>query len=1036
MIKTKIIKVAKDKQRSGTGFYNSPTYSNSSTNINVDSELSESSTNPVQNAVITNELNQIKADAVNTVSNTDNTLDISKSGNTVTINSKTWKFNENGDLIYDGTIIPNEVVTSILNADTATLETLTVTKAAHFFQLVIDEIKSTKGQILITAANAKLDKVEETTDNYKCYWKTTDDNKKIYNQFAVDDQVICQTFNTLLDGNTNLVNDSTFTDLSNWSASDTYKPLDNSKVTVEDGEVSFISENNTCYLAQRLNLSPSTEYTIKFDMKQDVASYSNVSFIFHSPIIDTTKPYFTNGDAFINNQTLNGIDGNIDTEYKTFYITFTTLPTLPSICNMEFVCTNAESENVTTFIRNIELVAASKNKYYWNKVVSVGQSLIDGETYNYIEVSKTDKDSKSNSFPEVGDEIAQLGNRSDTDRQAAIIISAYNNQYLDNAIQAPSIVQYNGINDFNLNTHRLNVISKGFNSFRGNFTTTAGEDIANNSRKNFPIIKPFYDSSMNTIVTNYLSDPIRYNGGDDIYSTPTYVEKGTYNFRIFSTVSNASSLLSWFALCSYGTKYPSDISDYETVDLPLSNGGTIRAKNSTTLYEYKCTVTIPTSGYYAINFWYGSEYIYIPNDEDTFEISNSKIEQTNTRITTQVNNINGQISTINQKADSIEAAVNDVNVRLDNGGFTINADTSINGSLTVTDAKQGFILNGANGNTYIVGDSIGTYEQFKSRTYVVNYYNATTTSSSTSQTVRFNTTLNMGQLPINTTLDFQNFEVVIKRINSIRYQLSDYSYQLNLKKDGTVVHGISGDNSATPSVGTSYTTNGTIGNYVMEIQFLGTVITVDSVPQCQGTIYFETKVYTSTFNLIGTDGIASNFGVNKTFYVGNEGTYIRYTDDNVLKISNEGIQKYAGSIYYKKQDKGEFTDTCTSKYIKEFSPINGLTVRTVTALDSNNSNCYLQPNDEMILFKLTNSDSGKRCNVCLPQPTTYNCGRKVYLKKMTGYGNIYVWGDSQKQTGLKLIRTADGSTVTNREIDYASRYFISDGEFWIEFYSG
>lgn len=90
----------------------------------------------------------------------------------------------------------------------------------------------------------------------------------------------------------------------------------------------------------------------------------------------------------------------------------------------------------------------------------------------------------------------------------------------------------------------------------------------------------------------------------------------------------------------------------------------------------------------------------------------------------------------------------------------------------------------------------------------------------------------------------------------------------------------------------------------------------------------------------------------------------------------------------------------------------------------------------MILFKLTNSDSGKRCDVCLPQPTTYNCGRKVYLKKMTGYGNIYVWGDSQKQTGLKLIRTADGSTVTNREIDYASRYFISDGEFWIEFYSG
>lgn len=879
MIKTKIIKVAKDKQRSGTGFYNSPTYSNSSTNINVDSELLESSTNPVQNAVITNELNQIKADAVNTVSNTDNTLDISKSGNTVTINSKTWKFNESGDLIYDGTIIPNEVVTSILNADTATLETLTVTKAAHFFQLVIDEIKSTQGQVIITAANAKLDLVEQSQNGFKCLWKNTDGDKTIYNQFAVDDQVICQTFN-----------------------------LDDTSGT---------------------------------------------------------------------NQT---------------------------------------------------------NKFYWSKVLSAGTETKSGETYNYIVLSTTDYDTRSNATPSIGDEIVQLGNRTNADRQAAIIISAYNNQYLDNAIQAPSIVQYNGINDYNLNTHRLNVISKGYNSFKGNFTTTAGENLENKFMPYFPINAPFYLYDY-TMEEPQDTNPIRYNGYNDIYSTPTFLNAGKYKFRVFI---NSNSLSDSIDITNYGTTYPStDLGNYSGLGLTSQLGRTTKTMKvgNDTFYEYAATITLDSNGYYGLNYWEGYQ-IYIPENDEGFETNFSKIEQTNTRITTQVNNINGQISTINQKADSIEAAVNDVTVRLDNGGFTINADTSINGSLTVTDAKQGFILNGANGNTYIVGDSIGTYEQFKSRTYVVNYYNATTTSSSTSQTVRFNTTLNMGQLPINTTLDFQNFEVIIKRINSISYQLSDYSYNLNLKKDGTVVHAISGNNSATPSVGISYTTNGTIGNYVMEIQFLGTVITVDSVPQCQGTIYFEIKVYTSTFNLIGTDGIASNFGVNKTFYVGNEGTYIRYTDDNVLKISNEGIQKYAGSIYYKKQDKGDFTDTCTSKYIKEFSPINGLSVRTVTALDSNNSNCYLQPNDEMILFKLTNSDSGKRCDVCLPQPTTYNCGRKVYLKKMTGYGDIYVWGDSQKQTGLRLIRTADGSTVTNQEIDYASRYFISDGEFWIEYYSG
>ena len=94
---------------------------------------------------------------------------------------------------------------------------------------------------------------------------------------------------------------------------------------------------------------------------------------------------------------------------------------------------------------------------------------IDGTEYecNYVVVNNSDKDSNSNGTPEVGDEIVQLGNRNDTSRQNAIIISAYNNQFLDPTIIAPSIVQYSGINDYNLSTHRLNVISNGYNSFKG-----------------------------------------------------------------------------------------------------------------------------------------------------------------------------------------------------------------------------------------------------------------------------------------------------------------------------------------------------------------------------------------------------------------------------------------------------------------------------------------------------------------------------------------------------------------------------------------
>lgn len=858
--------------------------SNNNASVTVDTTLSPTSINAVQNKAIYKALQGL----IYAIENTDNTLNVNRSGDTVTINSNTWKFDSNGHLKYLGDIDVSGITANNADITDATFENLTVTKAAHFFQLIIDEIKSTQGQVIITAANAKFDKVvkRESDGDYLCYWKATDGEKRIYNQFAEDDLIVCQTFN-----------------------------LD-----------------------------------------------------------DTTQT----------NQT---------------------------------------------------------NKFYWWRVWKVGEETIDGELYNKIHLYGNDYDTNSNGVPAVGDEVVQLGNKSDSTRQAAIVISAYNNQFLDAAIQAPSIVQYNGINDYNLSTHRLNVISKGLNQFKGNFSTTAGdiqEQINNNKKKVFPIQKPFYAGN-GDVVTDYLSDPIRYNGADDIYSTPVFVDANTYTLRIFCTISTASSLESFFQLCTYGTTYPSSIGDdYTSISVTLQRGtDTIKAKGGQTLYEYTTNITITTAGYYCINFWGSPEYLYIPEETDGFETNYSRITQTNNRITTQVANLNGQISSIDQKADSIEMKVDETSVRLENGNFTINADTLVNGNLTIKNAKEGFILNGQNGNTYIVGDSIGTFEQFKSRTYVTNYYNSTTVSSSDNTTIRFNSTLDFGQLPINTTLDFINFSCIVRRMDGVSMVLDSWSYILRLYKDGVEVDAMSGNGDGQPSMGGTYTTNATIGNYTAKIQWLATTANPTQNPQKSSTIYFQTKVYTSTFNLIGTDGIGSDFGVNKTFYVGDEGTYIRYTDNNILKVSTNGIQKYAGSTLYTQQNKGFATDTCTSKYVSEYSPINGVAVRIVTALTSNNASCYLQPNDEMILFKLGSSYKGSRCNVFLGPPSVNNAGRKVYFNDMSidEYVYVYVYGDNYGSTANN-IRTGDGGTVNSRRIDDHSRYFISDGEYWIEYYCG
>lgn len=147
----------------------------------------------------------------------------------------------------------------------------------------------------------------------------------------------------------------------------------------------------------------------------------------------------------------------------------------------DYKCWWKNTDNLTTTTQTFstgDLVVCQtfntgQSRYYWRHCTEAGSS--DG--WNYITLSKTDKDPASVSEPMKGDNIVQLGNRTDTTRQAAIIISAYNTSYLDKTVVAPSIVQYQGINDYNLETHRLNVISVGKNIFSGEFRVDNGKTL-------------------------------------------------------------------------------------------------------------------------------------------------------------------------------------------------------------------------------------------------------------------------------------------------------------------------------------------------------------------------------------------------------------------------------------------------------------------------------------------------------------------------------------------------------------------------------
>lgn len=84
------------------------------------------------------------------------------------------------------------------------------------------------------------------------------------------------------------------------------------------------------------------------------------------------------------------------------------------------------------------------NTYYWRLVVGIGD--------NYIDLDKADCDAGS-TVPNAGDEIVQLGNRNEEDRQSAIILSSFGND-------SPYFKMYKGIDSYSLEGKEFYSISR------------------------------------------------------------------------------------------------------------------------------------------------------------------------------------------------------------------------------------------------------------------------------------------------------------------------------------------------------------------------------------------------------------------------------------------------------------------------------------------------------------------------------------------------------------------------------------------------
>lgn len=145
----------------------------------------------------------------------------------------------------------------------------------------------------------------------------------------------------------------------------------------------------------------------------------------------------------------------------------------------------AEDDQAICYTNNLaEGTSYNKTTHYWWRLVTATgteDTDIDGETYtcHYIDVSATDYDKGTyteleSGTPQEGDAVSQLGNRTDNERRGAIILAAYNTP--DISIESPSYVQYVGIDNYNLTSHKYTWFAKNGNHIEGDLYVTSGID--------------------------------------------------------------------------------------------------------------------------------------------------------------------------------------------------------------------------------------------------------------------------------------------------------------------------------------------------------------------------------------------------------------------------------------------------------------------------------------------------------------------------------------------------------------------------------
>lgn len=733
-----------------------------------------------------------------------------------------------------------------LMSEEITTEYLEVTKAAHFFKLVIDEIKAVGGRLIITPASAEIHHVEELSDRFRCYFKASDGKKQIYQEFEKDDQIICQTFNA----------------------------------------------------------SVGTSYDVS-------------------------------------------------------------------------------------------------NTYYWRLCVGASNSTVTvgDEDFFYVDLSKTDKDKYSITAPKKGDNIVQLGNRTKEERQAAIVISAYNDGYLDPEIKAPSLVQYQGINDYSLKNHRLNIISKGLNQFKGAHLNNADKNLDTKI------------DDLSTTVSNKVSEITQTINGISTRVSNTETSISTVSKKVdgnkAATDKAIANTNNTITALTQTVK-----NNYSTLDQKADSISSRVSSNSETITAQGTNISNLQSGLNNTNNTITALTKTVKDNYSTLDQKADGISTTVSTNTKTINELSGKItsqataiSKVDQKADSISSTVQTINnnyaskseltqtsnsilaqvnntyIKIGDDNITLGGNTTVKGSLTLTQTDQGFKLVGSEGITEIMPKSIGTYNDFKSANtntqQVVKTINVNGAKTISDDILRF-----QGSLIIYLG-DRKKGDFIKVKFNSLTADAtnawdgssfsrnfalsSSFSAKIMNQYNSAVIYNW---NTVYSNREYTYTFDSDTTNARIYVTFSGNTLysswignydvhegKLMPMPNAAVEANCALTLPTTAHMLIGYDGWGANFGNNKTVYCGKDGLIANYggqefriTSDGIWNNNKRNVAVVDGTGYSNSSPKQYLIDLpidtvlCKGDNCKVIFPKNPPQGYMLTIFDKCLDKCYFSSN--------------------------------------------------------------------------------------------